>query len=51
MDGKKPLMTITIYKNRKYLSYSFKEKELDKIRQICYDIGIKYYVINYNRSE
>ena len=51
MDGKKPLMTITIYKNRKYLSYTFEEKDLDKIRQICYDIGIKYYTISMNDKE
>jgi hypothetical protein len=31
--------------------HNFKPEELDKIRQICYDMGIKYYVINYNRSE
>lgn len=45
-------MEILIYNRGKAaIRYKFKPEELDKIRQICYDMGIKYYVINYNRSE
>jgi hypothetical protein len=45
-------MRIIIYKeHNKYLSFHFPAIELDKVRKMCYDIGIKYYVINFNRSE
>ena len=43
---------ITIYKqHNKYMSYNFPAIELDKIKKICYDIGIKYYTISYTQKE
>jgi hypothetical protein len=44
-------MQIVIHKVNKYFTHNFHPKELDNIKKICYDMGIKYYVINYNRSE
>ena len=45
-------MMITIYKGyKKYISHNFKAKELDKIKEICYNLGIKYYTIAYNEKE
>jgi hypothetical protein len=45
-------MMITIYKqHNKYMSYNFPAIELDKIKKICYDIGIKYYTISYTQKE
>ena len=29
------------------MTYNFHRSELDIIRKICYDLGIKYYCINY----
>ena len=44
-------MMITIYKNQKTLSHHFKAIDLDKIKKICYDMGIKYYTISYTEKE
>ena len=44
-------MMITIYKNRKYMTHQFPPKELDNIRKICYDMGIKWYTIAYTDKE
>ena len=30
-----------------YMTYNFPKSELDNILKICYDLGIKYYCINY----
>lgn len=30
--------------------HHFKPQELDEIKKICYDMGIKYYIINYNMT-
>ena len=39
-------MTIIIYKNQKpYERYSFDKKELDKVKQFCYNNNIKWYII------
>ena len=43
---------ITIYKSHNnYLTHSFPAIELDKIKKICYDIGIKWYTISYTEQE
>ena len=43
---------ITIYKGyQNYITHNFPAIELDKIRKICYDIGIKYYTISMNDKE
>ena len=43
---------ITIYRGYKnYITHNFKAKELDKIKEICYNLGIKYYTIAYNEKE
>jgi hypothetical protein len=34
-----------------YMTYNFPKSELDNIRKICYDLGIKYYCINYQGDE
>ena len=45
-------MMITIYKGyQNYVTHNFPAIELDKIRKICYDIGIKYYTISYTQKE
>jgi hypothetical protein len=45
-------MMITIYKGyQKYLTHSFPATELDNIKKMCYDIGIKWYTISYNDKE
>lgn len=45
-------MMITIYKGSKnYMTHSFPAKELDKIKEICYSMGIKWYTISYNEKE
>ena len=45
-------MRITIYKSPKnYMIYDFKPIELDKIREICYSMGIKFYTISYTDKE
>ena len=45
-------MRITIYKGPKnYMIYDFKPIELDKIREICYSMGIKFYTISYTDKE
>jgi len=45
-------MMITIYKSHNnYLTHSFPAIELDKIKKICYDIGIKWYTISYTEQE
>jgi hypothetical protein len=40
-------MVILIYKKGQILRHHFKKNELDNIREICYNMGIKYYIINY----
>lgn len=42
---------ITLYKNKNTLSHSFPAKELDKIKEICYSLGIKWYTISYTQKE
>jgi len=44
-------MQIVIYKNKKYMTFNFPKSELDEIRKICYDLGIKYYCINYQGED
>ena len=45
-------MMITIYKGyNNHISHSFPAKELDNIKQICYDMNIKWYTISYNDKE
>jgi len=45
-------MMITIYKSyNQYLTFNFPAIELDKIKKICYDIGIKWYTISYTQKE
>lgn len=45
-------MRITIYKGyQNYLSHSFHYSELDKIKEQCYNLGIKYYTISYSEKE
>jgi hypothetical protein len=44
-------MQIIIYKTpSNYLIHNFPPEQLDEIRQVCYDLGIKYYVINYGQT-
>ena len=43
---------ITIYKGyKKYLTHHFPAIELDKIKKVCYDIGIKFYTISMSEKE
>ena len=43
---------ITIYKGyNNHMSHSFPAKELDNIKQVCYDMNIKWYTISYNDEE
>ena len=45
-------MMITIYKRyNNYMTHSFPATELDNIKKMCYDIGIKWYTISYNDKE
>ena len=45
-------MMITIYKgHNNHMSHSFPAKELDNIKQVCYDMNIKWYTISYNEQE
>ena len=45
-------MMITIYKGyNNYLTHSFPAKELDNIKKVCYDLGIKWYTISDNDEE
>ena len=44
-------MQIIIYKNKQTMTYNFPKSELDNILKICYDLGIKYYCINYQGDE
>ena len=45
-------MMITIYKGyNNYLTHSFKATDLDNIKKVCYDLGIKWYTIFYNDEE
>jgi len=45
-------MRITIYKGPKnYMSFDFPALELDKIREICYSMNIKWYTISYTDKE
>lgn len=43
---------ITIYKGHKnYMTHHFKPVELDKIKEICYSMGIKWFTISYTNKE
>ena len=44
-------MMITIYNKQKTMTHNFPAKELDNIKKVCYDMGIKWYVISYNDKE
>jgi len=45
-------MKITIYKEpNKYMNHSFPLTELDKIKEICYSMDIKWYVITKTEQE
>ena len=45
-------MNITIYKEpNKYMTNSFPVTELDKIKEICYSMDIKWYVITKTEQE
>tara|TARA_Y100001951_G_C11280495_1_gene265023 strand:+ start:1151 stop:1324 length:174 start_codon:yes stop_codon:yes gene_type:complete len=45
-------MRITIYnKYDQYMSHNFPPQELDNIKQVCYDMGIKWYTISYSEQE
>jgi len=44
-------MQIIIYKSpSNYLIHNFPPEQLDEIRQVCYSLGIKYYIINYRKT-
>ena len=43
---------ITIYKGyNNYITHSFTATELDNIKKVCYDLGIKWFTISYNDEE
>ena len=43
---------ITIFKGyNNYLTHSIPSTELDNIKKVCYDLGIKWYTISYNDEE
>ena len=44
-------MQIIIYRYGKYMTHNFPPEELDNIRKICYDLKIKYYIINYQENQ
>ena len=45
-------MRITIYKNPKeYESIDFPPHKLDKIKEACYNMNIKWYTISYTDKE
>ena len=45
-------MRITIYKGpNNYMTHDFKPTELDKIKEICYTMNIKFYTISYTDKE
>ena len=45
-------MMITIYKGyNNYITHNFSATELDNIKKVCYDLGIKWYTISYNDEE
>jgi len=45
-------MMITIYKGyQNYITHHFSAKDLDKIKEICYSLGIKWYTISYTNKE
>jgi hypothetical protein len=44
-------MRLTIYKKQKYISLDFSAKNLDKIKDFCYNEGIKYYTLSYSEKE
>ncbi len=44
-------MRILIYKGAGVLSHYFKAENLDKIKQFCYNEGIKWYVLTYSDKE
>lgn len=45
-------MRITLYKRyNNYVSQNFLPKDLDNVREFCYNNNIKYYVLNYTEEE
>jgi hypothetical protein len=45
-------MQIIIHKSpSNFLIHNFPPEQLDEIRQICYSLGIKYYIINYGNPK
>jgi len=44
-------MQIIIKKRGQTLIHNFLPEELDNVRKICYDLKIKYYIINYQESQ
>jgi hypothetical protein len=45
-------MMITIYKGyNNYLTHSFPATDLDKIKEVCYSMNIKWYTISYTDKE
>ena len=43
---------ITLYKGPKnYITHHFNYSELDNIKEVCYNLGIKYYTISYSEKE
>jgi len=45
-------MMITIYKGyQNYITHHFPAKELDKIKEVCYSLGIKWYTISKSDKE
>ena len=44
-------MMITIYNKQRTMTHNFPAKELDNIKKVCYDMGIKWYTISYNDKE
>ncbi len=45
-------MMITIYKGyNNYITHNFPATELDNIKKVCYDLGIKWFTISYNDEE
>ena len=45
-------MRITIYKRyNNYISHGFLPEGLDKVKEVCYNNNIKYYVLSYSDKE
>ena len=45
------VMILTIYNKGKNERYYFKPQELDKVKQMCYSMSIKWYTISYSEKE